>query len=172
MATRDPTMKRYTIPLALTGLAAAVVTARVEPAWVREVRRDVRSLWTAEADLREALAEQEEIVADRSELVLQAAVIRRIFEDLAKGRVPLADAADQLEQINRWRPGWIEMLRAQDPTATTDRESHARWAIRWVEKIQGEDPSRQAEVCARLEREYRAMTGRGRPNPASPARSE
>jgi hypothetical protein len=165
-------MKRYPIALALTGIAAAVVAARVDPAWLRQAGREVRNLWTAEADLREAQAEQEEILARRIELALQAEVNRRIIEYLAEGRMSLADAADRLEQINHRRPGLVEMLRAHDPAAATDRECHARWAIRWVENLTSEDPSRQAEVSARLEREFRAMTGRGRTTPAPPARAE
>jgi hypothetical protein len=166
-------MRRPRIAIALAAIAAALLTAHADPSWARDAGLDVWNVSAASADRRAAQDRWEELQDIRAELALRSAANRGVFARLADDEVSLADAAEQLDRTNRDRPGWVERLRAEYPGAATDRGAHARWAIEWVRNSLEDDPSRQADVCARLERAYRAMTSRASREPAvPPGRSE
>jgi uncharacterized protein YigA (DUF484 family) len=122
---------------------------------------DVWNVADAEADRRAAGERREELREVFADLALRAQINRDTFARLIEGQLSLADAAETLEHANRGRPGWAEKLRTEFPGATTDRDAHALWAVRWVQNSLEDDPSRQAEVGARLDRDYRAMRSPG-----------
>jgi hypothetical protein len=142
----------------LAGITAALVTAHaVAPEWSRAVGLDVWNLSAAEADQRESADRRDELAAQHEQLRQRVAVADHLCTQLIDGRVRLAEAADEVIEVNRDRDAFFFVLRLEHPDATTDRELAACYLIAKIAARFYDDPSRRAEATGRLEAEYQAM---------------
>jgi hypothetical protein len=152
-----PALRRAVIiPAALTGLAlTVVVTARIDPDWVREAGLDV---WNQPARGREA----KEVAATTRRLERELDMIRhrieikeRLVAALIEGRATLAEVAAQFLALDQDQEAWMLMLRAKFPGGT-DEEKIARNVIQYtLAKLA--DPFAKERVAWRLRTEFRVM---------------
>jgi chorismate mutase len=75
---------------------------------------------------------------------------------LIEDRISFAAAVAEMDEINRDRPSFEEVLVYIHPEGRTHRERIARYTIARVRSQIVNDPTRQAEVTARLEAAYRS----------------
>jgi hypothetical protein len=144
----------------LLGLTLAVTLANsVAPGWVRAAGLDVWSFPTVQAEYRQAVAECEEIDGQHDRLRGQIAATEQVITLLIDGGLPLPSALEELEGINRDRPGFLTGLEFHYPEGATPRHRLARFAVTKVQSRLADDPTRLARVAARLTAEFRELTG-------------
>jgi hypothetical protein len=144
----------------LAAVTATLVAAQaVAPGWVRSAGLDVWNLAAVEAGYRTAADHRADLAAAHDHFLRQVAASDQVVGLLIDGRLPLAAAAEELELINRGRPGFYEMLQFHHSGAGSDRRAlAARYAIVKVGRRLAADPARLAAVSARLEAELQTMT--------------
>lgn len=144
---------------------AALAVVAFASGWAREVGLDFWNIGAAHAQLRAAEKEGVRVEAFRERTARQIEIGDQVTAELIEGQVSLAEAAQTLEVVNRDRPGWQEGLGQLHPEAADMRELTACYALDRVHLALRNTPSRLPEVSARLDAEYRVLTGR----PATPA---
>jgi hypothetical protein len=108
----------------------------------------------SDGDLGEAAAARhEELNAFHARLFQQMAASDGVAARLVDGQIGMADAIDELAEINGAREGFRDHLHSAFPSARTYQEQLARYALNKARRRLDDDPTRQAEVVARLEAE-------------------
>jgi hypothetical protein len=144
---------------ALGGITAALAAApAAAPGWVRAAGLDLWNLPAAEADYRASIDRRGELKATHDRLHRQFEASDQTVELLIDGRLSLAAAAGELDQINRDRAGFYASLRFHHAEAGSDLELAAWYAIDKVRRRLANDPARLAGVMARLDAELRALS--------------
>lgn len=146
------TLSGITLSLGLTHLLA--------PGWCRAVGLDVWNFAAAEAEYRRHAGRGEELDDFQRRLRVQIEVSESLAADLAAGRRSLAEAADEMARVNTGRPGFEDGMESAYPDIPVLRHRVARYAIdKGRRRLGAADPSAWAAAQARLEAEYRALTG-------------
>lgn len=141
-----------------TGTVSVAVPIAVLLGLVLAVGLDVLNIGTSFDQYRRSVADGEELVAYHEHFLQQVAASDAVAARLAADQISLAEAVDDLEEINRDREGFPDALRCAHPAVPTYRGHLARYALGKVERRLAADPTRLAEVSARLEAEYAEMT--------------
>jgi hypothetical protein len=114
------------------------------------------------ADAREALAAGERVSADLDVAAHHqrdcAEYQLRLVGELTAGRLPLAEAADDMLELSRARPRWLVGLANTFPTDPDDRVRVARVLVNWVKEVTAADPDRRGEAVGRVTAEFEEMT--------------
>jgi hypothetical protein len=82
----------------------------------------------------------------------------RLASEVAAGRLPLADAADDVLEASRVRPGWLAGLARTFPADPDDRVRVARVLVGWVKEVTADAPDRHDEAVGRVTAEFEEMT--------------
>jgi hypothetical protein len=82
----------------------------------------------------------------------------RLAREVAAGRMPLAEAADDVLEVNRARPWWLTGLANTFPTDPDDRVRVARVLVAWVKVLTADDPRRSREAVGRVTAEFEQLT--------------
>lgn len=142
----------------LATLAVAVGLAHLlAPGWCRAAGLDVWNYRQAEADYRRHADRADELCDYGRRLKAQLAVSDRLIDDLAGGRLSVAEAADELAEVNRDRGGFEDGLKLAYPGVPGHRLRVARHAIEKARHRLPGDGREQARE--RLEAEYLALSG-------------
>lgn len=142
----------------LTGLVLAAGLAPLAvPGRLRDAGLDFWAYPAAEADYRHQTGHGEKLDDHHRRRRVQVEVTHHLADELAAGRLSLAEAADELARLNDGRFGFAAGLGAAYPDAPGPRHRIARYAIdKGLHRLTG--PDREA-AAARLEAEYRALSG-------------
>lgn len=132
-----------------------VCTDLLAPRWVRAVGLDVWNIGALHDEVRGHDEQAAIVEAQRIRIIRESEASGRIAEQLAAGKLSLAEAVNELEPTLRQRVGF-ECAWPSDPPPTF-RHAVGRYAITRVEADLTNDPDRQATVVARLKVEYDAL---------------
>ena len=125
------------------------------PDWCRAAGLDVWNYQQVEAEYRRSTDRADELHHFDRRLKAQLAVSERLINDLAGGRLTVAEAADELAEVNHDRGGFEDGLRLAYPEVPGHRHRVARYAIdKARHRLPGDG---RAEALERLEAEYRAL---------------
>lgn len=146
----------------LTASAAAGLSPWL-PGWLTAAGLDA---WNApalrlqvEANLREEADLTAQIAAAQDDIRAKDL----LAEELAAGRITLADAVAQFEALVQARPVITDGLRFQYPDAASDRERVARHVVDYT-RTRLADPAQQSRLAARMATELALLF----PRPAHP----
>jgi hypothetical protein len=137
-------MRANTLVLAVAACAAAGVVSGLASDWLSPApfpRAKLAQTRESDRPLQEGLAQQ----ATRE-------ACRRIAEEVAEGRLPLAEGVGRLRALNARRPPWGR-IRLDDCPGRTEDERLGRHLIRCVEALLRGDSRRQTTLAA-LERQF------------------
>jgi hypothetical protein len=133
------------------GFAGAAVAVALLVAYVR-----------VGADARQELAAGE---ARSAELDVEIHLYRacgaqqhQLVSEVVAGRMGLAEAADDVLEVSRARPGWLHGLARTFPDDPDDRVRVARVLLACVKEQAVDDPDRGGEAVGRVTAEFEEMT--------------
>jgi hypothetical protein len=154
-------MRRRTKGLLVAAAAAGLcpwlpgwlTAAGLDPWNAPALRRQVEANLREEAALTAQIAEAQDDIRAKD----------RLAEELAAGRITLADAIDRFEALVQARPAVADGLRFQYPDAATDRERVARHVVDYT-RTRLADADQQSRLAARMASELALLF----PRPAHP----
>jgi hypothetical protein len=137
------------------GLLVVVLVAN--PRWARALGLDVWSLPELHEQLAAGAAKSRDFERE-GEVVLRRIQLKdRMVDDLIDGRSTLAEIARRFHNLDRYRPGYMTVIRATVP-GRTDRERSARNVLSFVApRVADLTVSHREEVLTRLETEFSSL---------------
>lgn len=143
----------------LFALGAGLVAAHLAaPEWAHDRGLDVWNYSAADAQLRAAAERREEVEAGADRAAARRAAANLIATKLAAGETSLTAAADEVAAVFADDAGTLCVFETQYRYAPGARHRFARHLIARTALLLEHDPPRAADVTARLEAEYRALT--------------
>jgi hypothetical protein len=147
--------------VATAALVAGGVVAVLTAALARHaIGTDGLNRWNlpaAEVEFQQAETERADLDALRTYRLHQIAASDDVIGRLVDGRLSLAAAVAELEQINRDRTPFTDGLGQLFPNTPDPRLRLARWVLSRVGNWRAGAPDRLAELLTRLETEYREL---------------
>jgi DNA repair ATPase RecN len=144
------------LPLRSGAVSVAVLTAAML-GLALAIGLDVMNISYSFDQSRQAAARAVEIDAIHDRFLDQIAASNAVAARLAAAQTNLAEAVDDLAEINRDRSEFADTLRIAFPDAMTYRACLARYVLGKINRRFADDPTHLAEVSARLEAEYQCM---------------
>ena len=141
----------------VTGGVVAVLTVALARHVIGAAGLNGWNLAAAEVELQQAESEQADLDALRTYRLRQIAASDDVIDRLVDGRLTLAAAVAELEQINRDRTPFTDGLNQLFPDTPDPRLRLARWVLSRVGNWRAGDPGRLAELLTRLETEYHEL---------------
>jgi hypothetical protein len=143
-------------------LVLAAVFA-VAPTWARAAGLDVWNLRSVRAEQAAAAERRGELEDQHDRLWQQVGAGDLVVDRLVEGKLGLAEAVEELSQINADRPGFVIGLRChhRDLAVATDRELVGVYAVdKAGRRLKANEDDRREAVLARLNAELKALAGR------------
>jgi hypothetical protein len=156
----------------LLGLGTSLVAAYlIAPEWSRSAGLDVWNLPSANAQLRTAAEQEQEVLAFGERCARRREAATQIAARLASGAITLAVATDEIMEVFHEAPEVALVLETSYRTVPTERQRFALHAIDRVKRHLANEPDRCAVVVANLEKEYRALYASAEA-PVAPVRAD
>ena len=133
--------------------ATFILVHSLAPHWARAAGLDFWKIDDAVAELKREDLREREIAATQERLSGQIAAGDSIVSALIEGRMTLAIAVGQIAEINRDRPGFLDVLAYVHPDARTPFERLEEYALAKVKIRLAADPTSLANLIERWELE-------------------
>ncbi len=134
---------------------AFILVNLLAPHWTQAVGLDFWELEENLSNLKRETNRARDIARIQDRLSEQISTAESIVTALIEGRMTLPEAVDQLVEVNRDRPGFVEALICFHPNGHTHRDRVQQYVLGNLRSTLETDPTRLAEVLKRLEPESR-----------------